>query len=59
MITAYFLIATFAMGWLLGSDNATKDTQWTFWERVATVALCLVWPFLAYVCWKTSKGRRP
>lgn len=46
MITAYFLVAAFATGWFFGADQMIRDKEkFTFWERVATVALCLAWPF--------------
>lgn len=60
MITAYLLIAAFAMGWLFGVDRMIKgQVKFTFWERVATAALCLAWPFLLFVLLFERKGARP
>lgn len=58
MITAYFLISAFVMGWLFGADHATKGQQWTPWERVATAALCIAWPFLLFIIWKTWRDSK-
>jgi len=60
MITAHLLVAAFAMGWLFGADQMLKDQEkFTFWERVAIVALCLAWPFLLFVLVFDRKGARP
>lgn len=60
MITAYLLIAAFAMGWLFGAGHMFKDQEkFTFWELVAIAALCLAWPFLLFVLVFDRKGARP
>ena len=60
MITAYLLIAAFAMGWLFGADRMIKNKKkFTFWESVAVAALCLAWPYLLLVLAFARKGARP
>lgn len=51
MITAYFLIAAFLGGWLAGAAYKAGDT-FTFWSAIGTVALCIIWPFTAYILFK-------
>ena len=57
MITTYFLIAFFLGGWLFGADSVDPLKRWGFWERLAIVALCIVWPFLLFLMW--SEWRKP
>ena len=51
MITAYLLIAAFAMGVFVGSSIEGKDkpdaVQW-----VALTLLAIFWPVLGYVYWQ-------
>lgn len=54
MITAYFLIAFFVMGWMFGVD-CIDDIRLTFWERVGVTALSLAWPYLAYLLWREGR----
>jgi hypothetical protein len=51
MINAYFLISAFLMGWMFGVDYM-NDVRWTFWERIGTVALSILWPFLVFLLWR-------
>lgn len=50
MITAYFLIAVFALGWLSGSIVTSGEKpgleHWAW-----LVVLCLFWPVMGYFYW--------
>jgi len=51
MITAYLLIASFALGAMVGSITAGGEkldrTQWAW-----LIVLCIFWPVLCYVYWQ-------
>jgi hypothetical protein len=51
MITAYLLIASFALGALVGSITSGGEkldrTQWAW-----LIWLCIFWPVLGYVYWQ-------
>lgn len=51
MITAYFLIAAFLIGWF-GGYAWSAGEKWTALEFVMVLALCAGWPYLAFVLFK-------
>lgn len=57
MITAYFLIAAFLLGWLLCAmhHGYIKNSPW---ELIGTIALCIGWPYLAFVLFKMWREGR-
>lgn len=51
MITTYFLIAAFALGWFSGSmHSAGEKLGREHWAWL--VVLCICWPTIAYIYWK-------
>lgn len=57
MITAYLLIASFALGALVGSITASGEkldrTQWAW-----LIMLCIFWPVMGYVYWQDWRASK-
>lgn len=54
MITAYFLIAAFAIGLVVGSIWHSEENPPTV-QWILVMLLALAWPLLIYVYWKDWK----
>lgn len=58
MITTYFLISAFLLGWMLCATHHGHIKS-SFWDLVGTIALCVAWPYFAFLLIKHRKELWP